>query len=448
MPARAKSRGQSRTKKKDPSPVSLPRVRPRRNPLASLPLITAVTALCRLGAAWHYQHQFSQQALSVIPFLFESGNIAHSIATGAGFSSPFRVDTGPTAWTTPVYPLLLGGVMRLFGPYTFASYVAAVLLNILFSTLVCLPLYYAARRIGGVRVAALAAWLWAIFPNAILLTYESLWETSLSALLGATLLWASLKVAEARTARAWAAYGLLLGVTLMSNAALLSLLPLLAGWAAYRLRRGGVPWLRNAALAAGIAILCCVPWAIRNYQVFHSFVPLRSILGLQLWVGNNPQAKVIWLGEQHPIHDQAERNQYVAQGEIAYMRQKEHAALAYILTHPRHEAALVAGRFVSLWAGGTPTPVQDFLRSRSAWFRYVLLFNLAAGLGALAGLLVLAWRRSPYLFPLAVYPLVFPWAYYLTLSLPRYRHPIDPVLLLLTAIAAAGRHTCALAARD
>lgn len=448
MPARAKPRARAQGQNQKRPPASSAASGRKWNPLTSLPLITAVTALCRLGSAWHYQHQFSRQALSVIPFLFESGNIAHSIATGAGFSSPFRVDTGPTAWTTPVYPLLLGGVMRLFGSYTFASYVAAVLLNILFSTLVCLPLYYAARRIGGIRVAALAAWLWAIFPNAILLTYESLWETSLSALLGATLLWATLKVAEAPSLRAWAAYGLLFGAVLMSNAALLSLLPLLLGWAAYRVWRSGAPWLGKAVLATGIALLCCVPWTVRNYEVFHSFVPLRSILGLQLWVGNNPQAKVIWLGEQHPIHDQAERNRYVAEGEIAYMREKEHAAIAYMLAHPRQEAGLISGRFVSLWAGGTPSPLQDFRRNHSVWFRYVLLFNLAAGAGTLAGLLVLGFRRSVYFFPLAFYPLVFPWAYYLTLSLPRYRHPIDPVLILLTALAVAGRHTCAARARD
>jgi len=30
---------------------------------------------------------------------------------------------------------------------------------------------------------------------------------------------------------------------------------------------------------------------------------------------------------------------------------------------------------------------------------------------------------------------VFPFAYYLTLALPRYRHPIDPTLMLLTAVA-------------
>ena len=88
----------------------------------------------RVGFAWNWQSHLPRRALSVIPFLFESGNIAHSLATGAGFGSPFRVDTGPTAWMTPLYPLLLSAVMRIFGPYTFASWIGAVSLNITAST--------------------------------------------------------------------------------------------------------------------------------------------------------------------------------------------------------------------------------------------------------------------------------------------------------------------------
>ncbi len=406
-------------------------------PLTSLPLITILALGLRLGFAWNYQHQFSHQGLRIIPFLFESGNIAHSIATGGGFASPFRVETGPTAWTTPVYPLLLGGVMRVFGPYTFASYVAAVLLNILFSTAVSVPLYLAAKQIGGIKLAALAGWMWAVFPNAILLTFESLWETSLSALLGATLLWATLRVGGTRNQRAWASYGLLWGLALMTNAVLLSLLPFLLWWvwrhARERRQAGGL-----ALLALGIALLCCVPWTVRNYAVFHDFVPLRSILGLQLWVGNNPQAKVIWLGEQHPIHDMAERKHYVEMGEIAYMKEKERAAMKYMLAHPRRELELITGRFVSFWAGGTPTPVRDFRRSGSLWFRYVLIFNLAVAVGALLGIVHLGHARSVYLIPVAVFPVILPWAYYLTLALPRYRHPIDPVLMLLAGLAVTG----------
>lgn len=404
-----------------------------RTVVTSLPLIVIVALGMRLAFVWDYQSQTPHSTLRALPFLFESGNIAYSLASGHGFGSPFRIDTGPTAWMTPLYPMLLGAVMRIFGIYTFQSWFAAVLLNVCFSTVACIPLYFAAKRIGGTGLAAGTAWLWAIFPNAILLSFQSLWDASLSALLGATVVWATVRLADKASEREWTLYGLLWGLTLMVNAALLSLLPLLLGWAAYRNRKG--PWLRNAALACGMVVLCCVPWTIRNFRVMHAFVPLRSTLGLQLWVGNNADAHIVWLGEQHPIRDSAERRHYVEIGEIAYMAEKREDAVRYILSFPRHEAELIAGRVVMFWSGGSPHPIDDFMQNHSAWFRYVLLFNLAAAAGAWCGIVVLLLKRSIYAFPLAIGPLVFPFAYYFTLALPRYKHPIDPALMLLTAVA-------------
>ena len=156
-----------------------------------------VALVLRLNYMWQFQSIHPRQGVSVIPFLFESGNIAHSLATGHGFSSPFRVDTGPTAWMTPLFPLLLAGIFRIFGVYTFHAWAAMVLLNISCCTLACIPIYFAARRIGGIALAAAAAWLWAIFPNAILMPVESMWDACISALLVATILWATLALERA-----------------------------------------------------------------------------------------------------------------------------------------------------------------------------------------------------------------------------------------------------------
>jgi 4-amino-4-deoxy-L-arabinose transferase-like glycosyltransferase len=417
---------------------------------ATSPWLILVAALIfRLGFAWNYEHHNPRQALSVLPFLFESGNIAYSLATGNGFSSPFRVPTGPTAWMTPVYPALLAGVYRVFGTYTFPTFLAASFLNILFSALVCLPLFFAGKRVCGAGVAAGAAWLWAIFPNAIQIPVESMWDACLAALLAATILWATLALEKSRRLRDWCAYGLLWGLALMTSAAMASLLPFLLAWLAYRARlrsradassqtrNGTRSWLVRPALAAVVAILCCVPWTIRNYKNFHSFVPLRSVAGLQLWLGNNPESRYVWLGTQHPIFNADERAQYAEMGEIAYMREKRGLALRFMLSHPRREAQLIWHRFLALWAGGTPYPVKDLMRARSWWFRFVLLFNVLAAIGALLGIVVLIRMRNAYAFPVAVFPVIFPCVYYLTLALPRYRLPIDPVVMLLAAIALA-----------
>jgi len=405
----------------------------------SLLPILAVTLLVRLAFLYDYVRQNPHHALGVIPFMFESGDIAVSLAQGHGFSSPFRIPTGPTAWMTPVYPLLLAGIFRLFGTYTFRAYLAAALFNVSCVTLTCVPLYYAARRVGGRALAASATWLWAIFPNAILLTFESMWEACLSALVGAAILWATLAISGSRRLRDWCAYGLLWGFALMTNPVLASLLPLLAGWLAWRDWRERRPRplresLARPALAIAVAALCCVPWTIRNYRAFHHFVPWSSVLGLQLWLGNNPQAHPVWLARLHPINDMAERAAYVRMGEIPYMKQKFGLAIRYMLTHPRREFVLTFRRFLAVWSGGTPYPVRDFFANHSLWFRYVLLFNLLAALAAAVAIVLLLRRGSEFAFPLAVFPLIFPWAYYLTLVEPRYRFPIDPVVMLLAAI--------------
>jgi 4-amino-4-deoxy-L-arabinose transferase-like glycosyltransferase len=398
-------------------------------------LITFVALTARLYFLYSFQKEHPRQAVSVIPFLFEVGNIAHSIATGHGFGSPFRVDTGPTAWMTPLFPMLLAAIFRIFGSYTFHAWLAVVLFNICCCTAACVPLFFIGKKIGGVALGAGAAWLWAIFPNALLLPVESMWDASLSALLAVTILWATLALHESPCFRNWCAYGLLWGIALMTNATLGALLPFLLGWLMYRARDAGQRWIAKAATSLAIIVLCCVPWTIRNYAVFHTFVPLRSVMGLQLWLGNNDHTRDIFRGDLHPIYNADERDHYIASGEIDYMRGKKEAAIEYILNHPAREVQLISRRFISIWSGGTPYPVADFIASSSWWFRYVLVFNLVAAAGALCGILILFLRRNLYAFPIAVFPVIYPLAFYLTLALPRYRLPIDPIVMLLFAIS-------------
>src|SRR5580698_9441221 len=43
----------------------------------------------------------------------EHSNVAYSLASGAGFSDPFGVDSGPTAWVPPGIPVAYAGALRL-----------------------------------------------------------------------------------------------------------------------------------------------------------------------------------------------------------------------------------------------------------------------------------------------------------------------------------------------
>jgi hypothetical protein len=181
--------------------------------------------------------------------------------------------------------------------------------------------------------------------------------------------------------------------------------------------------------------MICVPWTIRNYCVFHAVIPLRSVMGLQLWMGNNEASGKQWPGLLHPIANSTERRRYTELGEMRYMTEKRREALRFIANHPREELILTGRRFIATWTGGAETPIADFFRNRTLYFRSILLANIAAALGCLIGAVLLIRRRHPLAFPIVIIPAVFPLISYITLASPRYRHPIDSIILLLAAFS-------------
>jgi Dolichyl-phosphate-mannose-protein mannosyltransferase len=399
----------------------------------SLVLIILVAFGLRLAFAWNQTEKIPRQFVGIVPFQTETGHIAYSLATGKGFSSPFQRDSGPTAWLTPIYPLIVAGIFEMFGVYTRAAFLAAIALNILCSAATCIPIFYAGKRIWGLGVAVGAAWLWALFPNAVMIPFEWIWDTSLAALLAATLLWATLTLPDSYRWRDWCGYGLLWGLTLMTNPALASVFPFLLAWLILRTRSAGVS---RPALAAGLALLCCIPWTVRNFVVFHRFIPFRSNLSYELYIGNNENYDERRRRLPTIITQDMETLRYLRMGESAFMDEEKRKALQFIRTHPTMEIKLIDLRFVDFWIG-VADPWRTFFSTDSWLAQGILLGNFLSALGVVLGVVTLFLQRNPYAIPLTTFPVVFPILYYLTHTSLRYRHPIDPMVLLLTAIAAA-----------
>jgi hypothetical protein len=200
------------------------------------------------------------------------------------------------------------------------------------------------------------------------------------------------------------------------------------------MRHEGSIAVRKPAVAAGLALLCCLPWTVRNFVVFHRFIPLRSNFGFELYIGNNENYDESRRSLPAVITHDREILRYLRMGEIAFMEEERRKAVQFIVSHPRVEAELFAKRIVDFWMG-TAEPVRVFRESDSLLIRGILLGNFLSSVGALLGVGILFLRRNAYAIPLAGFPLVFPLLYYATHTSLRYRHPIDPVVLLLAAIA-------------
>ncbi len=438
----------------------------------SLWLILAVAVGGRALFAWQEARHIPPSVLATVPFAQEAGNIAEAVAQGRGFSDLYRQPTGPTAWLAPAYPLLLAGIFRIFGIFTLGAFWAAATLNICFSAGACVPLYFAGKRIGGVGLGAGAAWLWAVFPNGVIMPFEWIWVTSLAALLATTILWATIALDRSRRKRDWAGYGLLWGLALLASPELGSLLPFLVAWLVWRARAGaegiadlkleisetagGTPAPQGAAdflkrrrpaalsdrlagpaLAIAIIAACCAPWTVRNYIRFHRLVPLRSDFPFELWIGNNEVLNPAGRNPMAEITAYGQIREYRQLGETAFLARKWREATEFIWSHKRLELWLSGRRAAAFWTGSAD-PVAAYRQADSLLIRFLFVANGVATLGALAGIVVLAWRRSPYAFPAAAFPVVYPCAFYVTHASLRYRHPIDPALMLLGAAAIAG----------
>jgi 4-amino-4-deoxy-L-arabinose transferase-like glycosyltransferase len=440
-------------------------IRAIRRAATSLALIVIVAMGVRATFAWDQARKIPPGVLGTVPFQQETGNIAYALAQGKGFGNVFRTETGPTVWLAPVYPLLVAATFKLFGTFTAQAFFACVALNILFSSAACVPIFFAGKRIGGMGVGAGAAWLWAVFPSAVMMPFEWIWDTSLSALLAALILWATVELAESERGLDWGVYGLLWGLALMTNPALGVLLPFLLGWVALRGRgESGARWKR-VALAAGVAILCCAPWTIRNYAAFHRFVPVRSNLPFELWLGNNDIFDEHTRNGRKSITRTEEARKYAQLGETAYMAEKWELATSFMRAHPGLELRLAGRKFVDFWMG-TESPVKNFRETDSWLIRGILLSSFLTAIGALCGVVVLwggqkkmtrrrrdrrgsaeeekdgtekdAEMTGEIVWPLMVFPVAFPCLYYVTHADLRYRHPIDPIVLLLTVVAVVG----------
>ena len=386
--------------------------------------------------------------LAVIPFLYTDwtdpfvlehwafGLIARSIASGHGFGSPLA-DTGLSALLPPVYSYLLAGIFKVFGIETRASVLAALSLNSLFSALTCIPVFLLARQAFGQRVAKWAGWGWAFSPYGVYYGADWAWSTCLVTLELCCLFLFAWRLENSSRKRDWILFGALCGVSALTEPVVMSVLPLLGIWTLYRRYRLARPWKAQmiAVALAGVATLS--PWLVRDYMLFHKFIPVRSGYGLELYIGNNGYSQH-WVNRTlHPNHSDAELSEYERAGEVAYMDHKMQQAKDYIRSHPAWFAWMTFRRIVYMWTGYwsfDPAYLKDEPLDPPNIF-----VNTTMSILGLWGLRRV-WQRDRSLgVRFAIVLLFFPLTYYFSHPETYYFRPVDPLIVVLAAVAVAGR---------
>jgi hypothetical protein len=368
----------------------------------------------------------------------ESSLLAASIAAGRGFYGPYPDYQATTAALAPVYPFFGAIGYKLFHLDSFAATIVFQFINCIFSAATCWPIHAIGKKLFGGKVGLGSAWLWVFFPYSVLLSLEWTWDQSLGTLMLALIVLGTLALrdSDSTSSLQWSGYGLLWGFTALVNPTLCIMLPFFLVWLAFRRRQAGLTSLKLVATSVFMFILALLPWTIRNYYAVDGLVFVKSNFGLELWLGNNPAVREIYSPDLHPGKDKFQLLELVMDGEPNYNRLKQREAIAFIKAQPRLFLKHTFVRIEDTWTASYDSQLDPWilrlgLRRADIWFCTIFsLFSLAG--------IIIALRSNFWdSIPLALCVVLIPIPYYVTHTSMRYRHPIDPFMVIFAVYAIA-----------
>jgi Dolichyl-phosphate-mannose-protein mannosyltransferase len=393
--------------------------------------------LLRLIVVGLVYRQFLDPGRDHWEFGYEIGRVARSLLAGRGFANPYWADTGPTAILTPVAPYFFAGVFWIFGAATKVSALVILASNCLVSAFTCVPIYFVAQICFGARTAKWAAWTWVFFPYAINFSADTMWYHSFVALLLALLFWIGLRLELSDRILAWAGFGVLFGFAALTNPVILGIVPFLGAWVCHRVARHRRRWARAAGVGSLALLTTLAPWLIRNYRTFHESVFLKDNFWMEFCVGNLDNALHWWNGGVHPSGSAADMRMFERLGEMRYMAEKHHEAFTFLEHASGTCLVRTIRRVVYMWTGYWSFN-REYLREEPLDPEN-MVFLTTLTLLSLIGLFKALRASPPVATPFVIVLLVYPGAYYLTHPDPGFRHPMDPLLVILACFALTSR---------
>jgi 4-amino-4-deoxy-L-arabinose transferase-like glycosyltransferase len=336
-----------------------------------------------------------------------------------------------TAYRAPGTSTFWAGLYRIFGHRYDVVRIAQSALG----TLTILLIYAIGRHCFGEAVALLAAAIYTLWPTALFYSTE-LGSESLYTFLFCWFILAILKFGEHPNWMGAAVAGLLLGLAMLTRPNALLMVMLVIPWALWQFRRTR-RWLVQALTISGIAIATLIPWTVRNYEVFHAFVPFDTgggdvALGsYNSVVASNPLYYGYWV---YPTSELPEYREQITASNNELMRDRveRQLALQWLRNHPEKWRYLIEMRFIRSW-----TP---FLEARSP---RVYRFAMIASWGPVLVLFSFAFFPTAFNFLREGHPgwivhlgvLHFVFTALIFWGASRFRYPVEGLCIILASAA-------------
>lgn len=345
------------------------------------------------------------------------------------------------AYHAPVYPFFIAAVYAVFGRSYLYVYIAQSVLG----TLTTFLIYLIAGRLGaGKRISLLSAGAsllyWPLQMYSGILLSETVFLFLLS--LGVYIF---LKALDMQKLLLFAAAGVVFGLSTLTrsiNMLLLFVLPVVY----FLYYRKNFKKLFINSLVYILAFIAVIsPWTIRNYIIYKEFIPVDTLGGINLYIGNNERSSGFFVSlSQEELKEAVQKyTKKGRQGENVAVNDKNlrEAALTYIKAHPFRFIRLTLWRaslFLMLdfrdvdWVLLTYMS-KHFVFHHTLWKAVIYFSDILFFLLAITGIsLLLKMRNGLLLFGFILYYWGLTSLFYIS---ERYRLPVMPFLSISAAFA-------------
>ena len=393
-------------------------------PAIGVALAVFISRVVAIAVTHSYRH----------PQLFESEDIANNLLAGRGFTYS-NMGVTYRSFNQPLCGMMQAAVYAL----TNHSHLAMLLLQALFSSLLCMTIWAIAIRLTTPRAALISAVLVGFHPGLAYYDVFQIVPLSFDAWCFALIILQFLRCWENPTASRLFTAGLYLGISALSRGTGLLFVAPGVLWLAWVQR---FPWqkvLRQGVFVLAGMLLLVGPWVARNCWVHRRFTPwINTSTGELLWRGNNSNASGgAYTASGQSIFETAPP-EFVAEiyslDELGQKAAFEREAVRFIRENPGRFVRLTFQKFLQFW-GSSPQRGIRYPRIYLRLYTIYYLVIVAVGLAGLWGLI----RRPPTpwcrrgLALLVLFALTVSATHSLFYVDGRHRWTVEPFLLILTA---------------
>ena len=342
-------------------------------------------------------------------------SVAWNLLNKRGFT---EIDGTPTHVRPPVYPIFLALVYKFFG----RNYTIVHLIQTIISSLIIVLIYLLSNKFfNDIRIAFFSAMICAIWPAFIVYTGIIGTETLYSFIFILFLYF--LYIAHTKLdIKYYILSGIVLGITNLTRSTIV-FYPLFLIVIEYLIKKD-VKKIKNILLMFVLSMLIVLPWTIRNYKVFGRFLLINTSAGELFWAGTYGP----WDGYIKHNRDEYFHSLFNLRNPVDNERKMFREGVKNIINNPGIFLKLTIKKFFRLWF--KPVGQELVEKKYKILGKVMYLVQTIIFVTFLYGFIK---AYSEKMIPILAMFIYFAVMHNLITPLPRYRIPIEWVMLIFSS---------------